>query len=64
MTPTPSTNLQPQHEYFHVIHNQSHAARQTTHNDNQAHSKQRKTHTQKQGKSNSNFKPDSLTICT
>jgi hypothetical protein len=36
-----------QREYFHVIHNQSHAAQHTTHNHNQAHSKHSTTHTQK-----------------
>jgi len=63
MTSTPSMNLQTQHEYFHVIHNQSHAAQHTTHNHNHAHSKQRTTHEQKHGKHNSSFKPDSLIIC-
>ena len=53
MTSTPSMKLQTQHEYFHVTHNQSHAAQHTTHIHNEAHSKQRTTHIQKHGKHNS-----------
>ena len=63
MTPTPCMNLQTRHEYFQVIHSQSHAAQHTTHHHKRAHSKQRTTHTQKHGKNKSSYKPESLIIC-